>query len=172
MFYASINDNNVQSAVLWGIRSNTSDSQGLLRFDKLAVSQPGLVEFKLYWFNRSDAGEFAGRGTMKTIGIFSLNVKDDPEATQQQQCVYLFHSNMYPRYGLESDQNSDFPRVRGVLWVNSRTFLLSLSVCLDVWKSWQVDAWITPDASIWVLYRAGIDSIWTGVGLPTETMTH
>jgi hypothetical protein len=109
---------------------------------------------------------------MRTIGIFSLNVKDDPEATQQQQCVYLFHSNMYPRYGLESDQNSDFPRVSGVLWTNSRTFLLSLSACLDVWKSWQVDAWVTPDASIWVLYRAGIDSIWTGVGLPTETMTH
>ena len=47
LFSASVNSNNAQSAVLWGIRSNFSHL-GILSFNNLAISQPGKIEFKLF----------------------------------------------------------------------------------------------------------------------------
>lgn len=44
--HVAINENNAQGAVLWGTRSNATH-RGVAHFNRLMVSQPGPVEFKV-----------------------------------------------------------------------------------------------------------------------------
>lgn len=171
LFFATINENNPQGAVLWGIKSNESNAQGILQFNKLAISQPGQVEFKIYFYKDSNTFESRER-VMYSLGIFSLDVKEDPNAFQTVNCVYLFHNNICPRNTFEWNYNADFPRMRSVLTVDARTYLQSVSFCSDIWRMWHIDVWIMSDASVWLEYKVGIDSIWTGVGLPSEVMSY
>lgn len=46
IFSASVNANNAQGAILWGLRSNSS-SAGVLQLSSLVVSLPGQVDFKV-----------------------------------------------------------------------------------------------------------------------------
>merc|ERR1711871_491531 len=45
---ANIDESNSQGAILWGIRSNTTDATGRLVLDQLIVSQPGTVKLKIF----------------------------------------------------------------------------------------------------------------------------
>lgn len=64
---------------------------------------------------------------------------------------------------------SDYPRIRGYL--NKELFYQTLS-CLDTLMGWYVTVQVNNDGSSILEYKSGIDSIWTGIGLPRMEMSY
>lgn len=153
---ASINDNNPQGAVLWGIRSNVTH-RGVLELNRLMISQPGKVSFKL-----------AGSRGADSIAVFSLNVKEDPTTRNTAFCVSFFRSLSCPGDMHEEDWVSYFPRTKG--YIESSRFYEVFS-CAETLNKWHVGVFPNPSGLIWLDYRAGIESIWTGINLPRMEMS-
>ena len=144
----SINSNNKQGAVLWGIRSNTT-VHGILHLHRLSVSLPGPVELKV-----------VHEGV--AIALFQLAVKEDPNTISSLPCVDVFRHATCLR-GTELDVQSEFPRERGYL--DSSMYMHVIS-CQAVLRTWYVNVVLLPDGCTWIEYKKGIDSIWTGAGFP------
>lgn len=160
VLYVSINDNNPQGAVLWGHRHNHTSSDGWISFDFLMISQPGVVELKVY---RLVEGE------KKQLGLFRLEVRENPEEKSSHHCLQVFHSQQCSSQGSQIDHEAEFPKVRG--WLSSSWMHLMLS-CQDMMTSWGVFSQTLGNGDSWIEYKLGIDSIWTGVGFPDEDMPH
>ena len=148
---ASINENNPQGAVLWGIRSNYT-RKGELHLNNLMISQPGKVSFKI----SSNNGQ-------NSIAVFSLTVKEDPISKNAPRCVSFFRLLSCPSDMFESEWVSYFPRVKGVIPQNM--FYDSL-LCYETFYRWHVGIYPMPTGLVWLDYKAGVDAIWTGVNLP------
>lgn len=162
---ASINENNPQGAVLWGLRSNSTHN-GVLQFSSLVVSQPGVVEFKISFppttMHKKDKG--------KVLASFKLVVKPDPRIEKTAPCLYVFHRSQCPSDAREDDWISYFPNIRSF---SPSTHYLHNIYCSDDHglKTWQVNSHLNANGAMWVEYRHGIDAIWTNIGLPRMEMS-
>ena len=174
-FSATVNSNNLQGAVLWGVRSNYSH-MGILHFDSLAISQPGRVEFKVLVSSKSDGsddGDDSGRkqkqGELRrrAIEVFYVQVAEDESIVSLSSCMYVFKQSMCPSESIEENWIADFPRIRS--YVSSSAYMSNL-FCSSLLQKWHVDSWVNAGGDMWVEYRLGIDSIWTGLGLPRMEM--
>jgi hypothetical protein len=185
----TINVNNPQGAVLWGTTSNSS-LDGRVAFDHLIVSQPGTVELKVLTVQAKEATPSSSPSTAPSRSSFSkgqrvpyhiptllltrLIVQPNPELIASQNCLFVFTSLTCP-VPSESTGTADrtqweytFPNEIGFL--SSNYYLLMLS-CSSVFDLWAVLSSPLPSGVTYVQYRYGIDSIWTGNGLPREEMS-
>ena len=173
MFSVSLNANNPQGAVLWGLRSNYSQN-GVLQLNSVVISQPGPVQLRV-----STRPYSAGAGPLKIIESFNLVVKEDESAAATAPCVYVFKEAFCPAGTDEGDWIAEFPRIRsfapaapaaaGGVGHNSNYFR-NIQCAGDVLAAWHVNAYLQPDGGMWVEYRLGIDAIWTGIGMPKMEM--
>ena len=153
---AGINENNPQGAVLWGIRSNMTRG-GELQLNHLMISQPGKVSFRISTNNGRDS-----------IASFSLTVKEDPHLKYTARCVAFFRQLSCPVDMRESDWQSYFPRVKGV--VSGHSFY-DLLMCSETFAKWHVGLFPVPSGDVWLEFKAGIEAIWTGTNLPMMEQT-
>jgi hypothetical protein len=151
---ASINENNPQNAVLWGIRSN-STRKGVFELNRIMISQPGKVSFKISHGKDS-------------VAVFSLDVKEDPSTRNMATCVSFFKLLSCAADSSEQDWLSYFPRTKG--YVDASMFY-SIMACRDTLSKWHVGVHPTPSGFVWLDFRAGIEAIWTGTGLPRMEQT-
>lgn len=178
----SINDNNPQGAVLWGAKGNTT-STGVASFPALLVTQPGVVTVRV------------AVGGGRAVFSFLLTVRPDERLRYAHHCMALFRQGVCPLASSNAaqeraDAENRFPVVRTALPLRSH-YLLALT-CRDVFATWFVSSFVsaaqTADNTTtstsrsgassgggvslgpWLFfeYRAGIDAIWTGVGLPSS----
>jgi len=106
VFFASINSNNPQSAVLWGVRSNSSFN-GMLQFSSLAISQPGNVEFKVSFIHyKSDSERSISEKTV--LQVFQVNVREDEKAVSLSPCMYVFKQAFCPIDSIEANWIAGF----------------------------------------------------------------
>lgn len=177
MFSASINGNNPQGAVLWGLRSNYSVN-GMLQLNGLVISQPGTVEFKISFRDVSEvhasttddskATEYS-RKDLQHLQVFRLSVKEDPVVAEAAPCVYIFKEAFCPADIPAAVWESEFPKIRS--YSPPRRYGQNID-CAGSLGVWHVDAWLGPDGSMWSEYRLGVDAIWTGVGMPRMELSH
>lgn len=174
MFSASINGNNPQGAVMWGLRSNYS-SNGVLQLNSLVISQPGAVEFKVSFRDVSGSAQTEGgptaeyqRKDLQHLQVFRLAVKEDPVVANASPCVYVFQHATCPVEVPAADWEAEFPRIRS--YTPPRRYAQNIDCAASV-GVWHVDAWLGLDGSMWVEYRLGVDAIWTGVGMPRMEMS-
>ena len=183
-FSATLNSNNPQAAVLWGVRSNYSH-MGVLHFDSLAISQPGRVEFKILVSYRGgdSSGSSSGSGSSRSqeevdgtgrqreqrraIEVFFVQVVEDESIVSLSSCMYVFRQSTCPSDSIEENWVADFPRIRS--YAPSSTYMSNI-FCSSLLQQWHVDSWVNAGGDMWVEFRLGIDSIWTGLGLPRLEM--
>mmetsp|Transcript_19725 Transcript_19725/g.32966 ORF Transcript_19725/g.32966 Transcript_19725/m.32966 type:complete len:1119 (+) Transcript_19725:127-3483(+) len=174
MFSASLNSNNPQGATLWGLRSNYSTA-GVLQLDYLVISQPGPVELKISVRDSSSssggsmetASSVSSSVLVKLVEVFHLNVQEDPVIANAAPCIYVLKDSMCPADTLGSDWDADFPRVRSYSSGTKNNNYLRNIVCAgEALSAWHVDSHLNADGSLWIDFRMGVDSIWTGVGMP------
>lgn len=172
LFSASLNANNPQGAVLWGIRTNYSSPKGdgMLELNSLVISQSGEVDLKIFVTPRS--GQIV-RGASKTgsaavpqlVEVFRLKVAEDPLLSSAVPCIYLLRRTSCPAVGNTAQEwESEFPRTRSYSPGDSLFYLRNIQCAGDALSGWHVNAYLAADASLWIEYKLGIDSIWTGVG--------
>jgi len=174
VFLVSLNTNNEQGAVLWGVRTNTSSSScGVLEFNSLIISQPGVVEFKVgYKINEQQQEKNKKiNSDLKILEIFTLYVNNDPTIIAYAPCIYVFKESFCPltTQQQQNDWLKYFPKIRS--FSSSQKYLQNL-FCVAYLREWFVDAFLNADGSMWIEYRVGIDSIWTGIGLPRVEMSY
>ncbi len=167
IFKASINENNAEGSVLWGIRSNSS-SHGLLQLNTLVISQPGVVQFKLSLVSQQSQPPIRNSGTI--LGSFRLTVKPDLRLEKTAPCLFVFHHSQCPDDAREEDWISYFPNIRSF---SPATYYLHNIYCSDEesLKSWHVNAYLSANGAMWIDYRQGVDAIWTNIGLPQMEMS-
>jgi hypothetical protein len=154
----AVNENNVQGAVLWGARTNSTDS-GRVAFSGLLVTLPGPLSFKL-------SSSSAPSPSSGTLLAFSLTVREDEATKGAARCAVVFRHGQCQGSGGDADDLLPFVR-------SSLPFApsyLSALACMPVYASWFVAAHIGPGFAIFE-YRAAIDAIWTGRGLPSAEQT-
>lgn len=176
---ASINANNQQGAVLWGIRSNSSVN-GIVVMSSLVISQPGDVELKISTTrdepmpSASDQNPKTSKPMeKKTLSISKVTVYDNPRMKNSHYCLFVFDEAMCPAvYSKEevAQWEDTFPKVVGVL--SSDQVMMALS-CSDIFSTWAVQLFLLPAWSgyMQIQYRYGVDAVWTGHGLPSEEMS-
>lgn len=165
---SSVND---PGAVLFGARSNSSE-EGSITFSRLMVSHPGPLQLKI-------TSSLPGEGTPLTfLYKFLLQVSENPDMGTSNQCLFVFSSVQSPAFStqMEVEEWKDLSAttVSGRL---SPSLLMAVLGCLPVFASWAVTVHISPVVSssqgvlIGVQYRAGIEAVWTGHGLPRAEMS-
>jgi hypothetical protein len=175
---ASINENNIQGAVLWGVRSNSSVN-GIVTFSHLVISKEGFVDFKISQPVNSDTLEKMKSKKIgsnyqtgyETLYITKMIVAENPEMKQTDMCLFVFYEAICPNYKSLVDINewtSTFPSESGIVSVSR--YMDSLS-CMNLWDTWYVKSNILPTGETIIEYRGGIASIWTGNDLPREEMS-
>lgn len=186
MFSASINANNGQGAVLWGLRSNytstAADAPGRLELNSLVISQPGPVEFRLSVRRFPSAASAAADATdpkrtsatpspepLRVVQTFRLMVKEDPAVAETAPCMFVFLRAQCPSGTDAADWEAEFPRTRSYSPA-ADNYMQNILCAGDVLQAWHVNAYLMPGGSMWVEYRMGIDSIWTGIGMPKMEM--
>ena len=122
------------------------------------------------------------------LGIFKLQVRENPQLKYETNCLFMFYR------GTCTNESEYSETVSNLITTNMYT----IQSCLHTWLGWGVTPTIgytTPAAvsasdvstvgsstqsqqqstntnQLYLLtYRRGVDSIWTGHGLPTESMT-
>lgn len=155
---ASINSNNEQGAVLWGIRSNTSIN-GVVTLSSLVVSQPGAVDLKITTTVAKEAAplEFSSGGDnanvdkdgnsmeKKTLSLSKMTVYDNPKMKNSNFCLFVFNDAMCPAVDSPaeiSDWENTFPNEVGILPM--RQLMMAL-VCADIYASWAVQLFLLPE---------------------------
>lgn len=178
LFSASLNANNPQGAVLWGIRTNYSSPRGdgMLELNSLVISQSGEVDLKIFITPRTGTGQVVRSGTASTsksassagpqlVEVFRLKVAEDPLLSTAVPCIYLLQRTSCPVGGNTAQEwESEFPRTRSYSPGDSLFYLRNIQCAGDALSGWHVNAYLSADASLWVEHKMGIDSIWTGVG--------
>lgn len=178
LFKISINENNAQGAILWGNRLNTSHSStGFLTYHHLVVSQPGRVEVRISqvnptFFSDSHRDRLAVSGspanTVEVINSFHITIQEDPRMVGSRPCLYVFSHNICPVESVSEDYESLFPMTRHYL--PSSYYLANIHCSNESLAVMRVTSHLVSDGSMWIEYKLGLDSIWTGVGLPTVEM--
>eukprot|EP00602_Paraphysomonas_sp_CaronLab_P012937 CAMPEP_0185040098 /NCGR_PEP_ID=MMETSP1103-20130426/37748_1 /TAXON_ID=36769 /ORGANISM="Paraphysomonas bandaiensis, Strain Caron Lab Isolate" /LENGTH=1002 /DNA_ID=CAMNT_0027579259 /DNA_START=104 /DNA_END=3109 /DNA_ORIENTATION=+ len=168
---ASINENNDQGAVLWGLRSNSS-VDGRVTLSHLVVSQAGPVELKLSSTSSGDmtASKSIQRG--RTLMISKMYVYPNPVMKKSDRCLFVFTELNCPVTTSPVDTTqweTTFPNEIGILPARVYGDLL---MCLDVLDMWAVSAEVLPSGEGHIKYRYGVDAVWTGRGLPREEMSY
>jgi len=135
--------------------------------NNLVISQSGPIELKVSIkdINNSDRD---GDKKLKLVEVFHLIVQDDPILVNTAPCLYVLRTGFCPSGTPAGDWESEFPRIRS--YIPSHHYLLNAFCSADTLQAWYVDAIMNPDGSLWVEYRLGIDSIWTGIGMPRIEM--
>lgn len=175
MIKISINENNANDAVLWGIRSNSTGKDGLLFYHSLIVSMAGQVEVKLTLLPSLERiGSSSSSNVAKVIGSFQLLVHEDPIAQQIAPCLHLFNQGQCPAGIPAWVAESAFPMVRSR---SPPSQYMANLLCYYHQENdgglqhWDIKARLIHDGSLHVEYRLGIDSIWSGIGLPRPEMS-
>lgn len=164
---ASINSNNEQGAVMWGVRSNTSIN-GVVTLSSLVVSQPGHVDLKITTTvpagastpsgdKETDSGsagktnanvDGSGHSSMKkTLSTSKLTVYENPQMKNSNMCLFVFEDALCPAVQSDaevSDWENTFPNEVGVLPMKQ---LMMALVCSDVFASWAVQLFVLPEWS-------------------------
>eukprot|EP01038_Epipyxis_sp_PR26KG_P011455 gene11455-15346_t len=183
LFSANINDNNIQGAVLWGIRTNTTHNN-ILQFNSLVISQPGPIDIKIEYYSRnkrmmmdtydedypSKKSSKNKQNDVKVLDLYHLEVLENPKTIMATPCIYIFQQAICPIEIPESDWIEDFPRIRS--YSSAKNYMRNILCSGEVLSSWYVDSYLIPDGSLWVDYRMGVDSIWTGIGMPRIEMSY
>jgi hypothetical protein len=170
LFSASLNANNPQGAILWGIRSNytSATQEGLLQLNSLVISQPGPVDFKIsVSIRNTGAGSITSSSAAKPqlVEMFHLNVAEDPIVSQAAPCIYVLQHTQCPvDANTPAEWESEFPRTRSFTPADSLHYLRNIHCAGHGLDDWHVGAYLSADGGLWVEYRLGIDSLWTGVG--------
>ena len=141
---ASINDNNQQGAVMWGLRSNSSVN-GIVLLSSLVISQPGDVELKIttgvskdILISKHSKKKNENDNDKKTLSLSKLTVYENPRMQNSNICLFVFLEAMCPAvYSSAEVENweNTFPNEVGV--IPSRLLMLSLG-CNDIFASWAV----------------------------------
>jgi hypothetical protein len=162
----SINDDNDQGAVLWGMRTNRTHG-GVFSFSHLVISQPGLVEVRISTSTLLADGSYL----RDRIATFQLSVAADPELPFTQACLLIFRESMSPAPAPrgKEDWEALHPLHRG--WLSSQWWP-QVFACEATLAKWHVQLRVSAWGDFSAEYRAGIDAIWTGRGLPTHGMTY
>jgi hypothetical protein len=146
----SINENNVQGAVLWGTRTNyTSTQTGLVQFNNLVITQPGTVEFKVWYYKHSEDSSIKNGDNKVALAVFYLKVLENPMQAHTELCTFVFRQASTPSFLDEEDYLSTFPRVVGQFPSIYYPRLFACSPILDLWNvSVRVGAQVPSSASI------------------------
>jgi hypothetical protein len=175
----SINENNQQSAVIWGNRLNSTNlGSGLLSFHHLVISQPGKVEITISQLltdeeRNEETSHLHHRPIRRrdhaiVINSFQITIQEDPRMVLTRPCIYVFASSVCPSSILGEDYDSLFPMTRQYL--SSSLYLANVQCFNESLSLMRVTSYLQSDGSMWIEYRLGLDSIWTGIGLPTIEM--
>jgi hypothetical protein len=179
----SINENNAQGAILWGYRTNTTFG-GSLYFHSLIISQPGPIEVRVtipasvnadsdihqHHHHHHHQHHHHGRKKDRMIAIFKLTVKEDPVIKETAPCMYVLRDSFCPHDAMGSDHDAMFPMTRTYV-SQQRHYLHNLYCAGEKLGHWGIRSYIAADGSLHADYRSGIDSIWTGIGLPRYEMS-
>ena len=172
LFSASLNNNNPQGAVLWGIRSNYTNPKipGMLELNSLVISQSGEVDFKIFINIRAGtsggSSNSGGKGSVvsgpKLVDLFRLTVLEDPVVSSALPCIYLLQQTTCPlNSNTVSEWESEFPRIRSYSPVSN---YLRNVLCAEAMTGMHVNSYVGVRGDLWAEYRLGVDSLWTGVG--------
>lgn len=175
---AALDPKNRQGAVLWGLRTNTTNGAGIAELDRLVVSQSGLVELRLYTSTPTAAAvKLARKRGFPSVGSSSKQperiliaamqvlVRRDKDAVDPAPCMFAFHElETVARNSAEDDAQSLYPIVRGYL---PALYYPRVLACTDVFKSWHVNVSSGASGDFILHYRSGIESIWTGTSFPS-----
>jgi hypothetical protein len=174
-----INESNEQGAVLWGITANysatlnptkyglqSSDAGGRVELNNLIVSQPGPLQFTFsIMLPRDAAVDETKRGSRVVLGVYNINIKEDPKQRESAFCLFAFRAGRSAADRSLLDVESDFPNTR--TWFPIQYYLHFL-VCADLLDAWfvgvQVHSTIAQggNAGIWTEHRVGVAAVWTG----------
>jgi hypothetical protein len=157
---ASINSNNEQGAVMWGVRSNTSIN-GVVTLTSLVVSQPGAVDLKITTTVANDAAAASDGGEKKeneknsqkvdkdgnsiikkTLSLSKMAVYENPKMKNSNWCLFVFQEAMCPAVYTPAEVanwENTFPNEVGVLSLRQ---LMPALVCSDVYASWAVQLFL------------------------------
>ncbi len=176
---ASLDVGNTQGAVLWGLRSNVTDSSGSTVLQRVVVSQPGAVELRLHTSTPTAAAAAAAKRASPSIDAFGsknersrvlisalkLLVRQDVNAVDPAPCLFVFQDmSSILRPGAGEDADALYPAVQGYL---PALYYGRLLACQDALRKWHVDHWMAADGRHVLQYRAGISAIWTGTHFPS-----
>lgn len=159
---------NDPGAVLYGARTNTSED-GRIIFRHLMVSQPGPIQLKITMKQNDE--------TPRLLFKFLVQVSDNPEMEISHRCLFVFGAIQSP-FGLSQAETAAWNDVSATTVVGRvpSTRLFEVLSCLPVFASWAVTVHISSLVSttsgpiIEVLYRSGIEAVWTGHGMPRAEM--
>jgi hypothetical protein len=146
-------------------------------FSHLVISQPGPVELKISVPLDASNANTPSKTTNKrnpkgeTLLITKMRVVDNPTMKQSEGCLFVFNQLDCPVVSSPVDVKqwtSSFPFEVGMLPPRLYAQVLLCRNTLDLW-SIAVDT--LSNGWTHVKYRFGIDSVWTGKGLPREEMS-
>ena len=157
------------------MRSNYTSSigDGILQFNSLVITQPGDVEFKISIISAksSHSGTASKSETnrpidSKIIEIFHMKVLEDPIISQAAPCVYTIQYPICPiDSNTVSEWESEFPRIRSYTPGLAQYYLRNIYCAGEgLLSTWYIGAHLSADGGLWIEYRLGIDSLWTGIG--------
>lgn len=146
----SINENNEQGAVLWGHRSNSSNT-GTITLSSLLVTLSGPLTFKV-----------SLTAQPAIVLAFTLTVRVDEKMRHSAICINVFRYGQCTGWG--RDAENQYPLIRSTLPFASH--YLSALACGPIHGTWYVNSYIESGLAIFE-YRAGVDAIWTGIGMPS-----
>lgn len=161
----SINSNNPQGAVLWGVRSNRTYS-GNAKLSRLVISQSGPVELKVF-YHEIEAS--TNRTSLVVLGLFRMNVHEDPSSISLQLCSFIFREGQCISATSSSDWLQSYPKFHAEFIPN---YLYRLVSCADTFSAWNITLNTQPGGFSRIEYRRGMESIWTGIGLPSIEMSN
>lgn len=159
IFSLSVDAKNVQGAVLLGHRANSTNAQGILAFHNLMITQPGGLDLKIHLATASSG--------LEVMNLIKLNVVENPLYVASSHCLYIFTHAVCDASDLASYHEALFPSLRSLF--SPSQYLTHLD-CLDKVQLWQVKASVLPSGHFLVEYKAGLDSLWTGINMISPEM--
>jgi hypothetical protein len=184
-YTVALDEGNSQGAVLWGIRANKTTCDGL-HFSSLIISQPGEIQIKIMPSTTGDnINARESDAFVRPLTVFYLKVLPDPDlGSSSALCTFIFKEGMTGASQLPMTNNdasgSDNTLSRSAAMDAGpsiiRSFVptqryLRLFYCSNTFAKWQVSVY-PGQQGFHVEFRNGIDSIWTGRGLPKYEQTY
>mmetsp|Transcript_4723 Transcript_4723/g.8910 ORF Transcript_4723/g.8910 Transcript_4723/m.8910 type:complete len:758 (-) Transcript_4723:84-2357(-) len=165
-------------AVLFGTRWNSSDD-GSITFRRLMVTQPGPIQLKISMEDESlrSSSTSLPDGPRVLLFKFLVHAAENPDMGSSDQCLFVFDTIQSPVLHTQSEVDAWYNAPSNVVIgrLPSSNILAILS-CSEVFKSWAVTVHVSPIVSssqgdiIDIQFRSGIESVWTGRGLPRSEM--
>eukprot|EP01039_Chlorochromonas_danica_P001395 gene1395-1516_t len=153
-FAVHINSNNKQGAVMVGFVTNRTDSQGMLRFQDLMITQPGPLDLTVLLKQKD--------GQSLVLASLRLMVQENPLYRDSSHCLYVFTNSQCSALDSEEEASRLFPTLRS--FYDPAGYLSHLS-CSEKTAVWQVKAYSLASGGMVADYRMGLESIWTGINM-------